>query len=930
MSTPQIQRAEKDSDDLETPIEGRKILHRGSSTSTALNKLFATRSDDSAAPSREPSYQKPSPGSGYLRCESKLPHPDIYINIATPLTIDFAAIASETASLPNHLYSRGLLGGRHSDINIKVFGETYPLHRIILDRAPFFASALSEPWCEASQRDVELHPEDIDVNITKRTFELALKRLYGCHDFAEEEDESIGLFATGCWLEMQDLIDGSVESILRKLHVDNLPSVVQFASANYYGKSGEKILASSKAMLSRDGWLMPLEFWDGIPSELIREVVGGDGFFVVSEWDRWILVKRLLDRRLRRLARDMAMSSNGAVGLPESLRSEAVRPGNFRQAIAAHSQDAAEGDPERQYIALYEHPDIEPLLLLCDEGVHYVHLEFEQLQYIRAARDILGALVVPDKIITNAVWSSMELRQRILNAHEKEMSLHLSRDAESWVANPHQATGPLNESSLSGNNSTTSGSALDNQHKPRRFWIPSADCNIIVGGNSDPVVTATSGANRLSKAQSLTVQPDEAPWFSDFLAERSATPGQHDTRPTSYSTFPPFRFAAEFPNPHFLKERKRVYSRTVFYAGSLWNVYIQKVKSSSKNPQLGVYLHRAKEREPQGANAGSDGLSKGSVDERIGALEREMLLRSEHRSRRHRARHGYTTSNQDAHYMMTAEDTTGGTDPEATLVSQHQFPRPGLSNFMTQGRSHGKTGRHHYRPSISPIAKPQDVRPATPHPDSNLPDPNRSPATSVSSSPSRPQTGEMSDSDPSLDPAIEYFERRPYVAALPSYVDARPTIKTYFKIYSPSKGGRMLSVYESAPDNFNFSQSWGWKSSTLMVDDDIGGIASAASGGGVGSGGFGSGGSNAFGSSGFGVGGSGRGGDGDLLNDVLSAGRLPDVERRAGFEAGNVTRDEDGDVTAGNGWHHGWDGEDDRERKEEMGKLRFMVVLGVV
>src|SRR6202000_3255602 len=54
---------------------------------------------------------------------------------------------------------------------------------------------------------------------------------------------------------------------------------------------------------------------------------------------------------------------------------------------------------------------------------------------------------------------------------------------------------------------------------------------------------------------------------------------------------------------------------------------------------------------------------------------------------------------------------------------------------------------------------------------------------------------------------------------LPPYVDARPTIRTWFKIYSPSKGGRLLSVYESAPDRFNFSQSWGWKSGSLMLDD---------------------------------------------------------------------------------------------------------------
>lgn len=31
----------------------------------------------------------------------------------------------------------------------------------------------------------------------------------------------------------------------------------------------------------------------------------------------------------------------------------------------------------------------------------------------------------------------------------------------------------------------------------------------------------------------------------------------------------------------------------------------------------------------------------------------------------------------------------------------------------------------------------------------------------------------------------------------------------------------MLSVYESAPDRFNFSQSWGWKSSTLMLDEGM-------------------------------------------------------------------------------------------------------------
>lgn len=40
----------------------------------------------------------------------------------------------------------------------------------------------------------------------------------------------------------------------------------------------------------------------------------------------------------------------------------------------------------------------------------------------------------------------------------------------------------------------------------------------------------------------------------------------------------------------------------------------------------------------------------------------------------------------------------------------------------------------------------------------------------------------------------------------------------------------MLSVYESAPDRFNFSQSWGWKSSTLMLDEGMMGEDEAGGG----------------------------------------------------------------------------------------------------
>lgn len=47
----------------------------------------------------------------------------------------------------------------------------------------------------------------------------------------------------------------------------------------------------------------------------------------------------------------------------------------------------------------------------------------------------------------------------------------------------------------------------------------------------------------------------------------------------------------------------------------------------------------------------------------------------------------------------------------------------------------------------------------------------------------------------------------------------------------------MLSVYESAPDLFNFSQSWGWKSSTMVLDDGLCGYEGGSDGTAAGRGG---------------------------------------------------------------------------------------------
>ncbi|KAJ9632088.1 hypothetical protein H2203_000489 [Taxawa tesnikishii (nom. ined.)] len=335
---------------------------------------------------------------------------------------------------------------------------------------------------------------------------------------------------------------------------------------------------------------MPIRYWDGIPGDIVREIVGGDGFFIDGEWDRWVLAKRIFDRRLKNAAIEAGLVDAGTksrvLKAPDTVNLMAVR---FDGVYRKNSLAGGGGIPDSLYrwVMPYTHPDIEPLLVLLDEGIHYVHLDFEQLQYIRAARDVLGLPVMPEKVISNALWTQMELRQRVLNAKEADMELGLSQRADenglqSPVARDTTMTIPEPVTVSKGKQKASSTSAVleddeedipsnswDGNGKPRKFWIPSSDCNIVMGGNADPVIAtsaATPASQRHASRLSATIQPEDVQWASDFASAtsdtRSITPSMirpgsaagsnpSELRPVSYSHVPPFRFSVQFPNPDF-------------------------------------------------------------------------------------------------------------------------------------------------------------------------------------------------------------------------------------------------------------------------------------------------------------------------------------------------------------------------------------------
>ncbi|THH20990.1 hypothetical protein EW146_g476 [Bondarzewia mesenterica] len=137
--------------------------------------------------------------------------------------------------------------------------------------------------------------------------------------------------------------------------------------------------------------------------------------------------------------------------------------------------------------------------------------------------------------------------------------------------------------------------------KTQPYWrIPSdsslriGDSTGIEGASMDELFDLLSGGRRIkfadtSKSAFFGLKNDRA--IAAECAESVST-GQIPR----FSPYPPFRFAVEFWDVEALREKSRLHSRTIWYAGSLFNVYVQLVRK--KGIQLGVYLHRQSNIDP--------------------------------------------------------------------------------------------------------------------------------------------------------------------------------------------------------------------------------------------------------------------------------------------------------------------------------------------
>ena len=200
---------------------------------------------------------------------------------------------------------------------------------------------------------------------------------------------------------------------------------------------------------------------------------------------------------------------------------------------------------------------------------------------------ITGRPYVAVEMIHSVHWTQSLLRHRIL-----------TRSPVSGTASPP----PPRETELGITLSTAeilstlSSDKTLNSDKSKLYYPIPVDSSQRIG-DVDSVFASANASNQLLAGTFEPPGPGQTPtneanFFGILSRSRTAASCiQADaTGNAMWSPYPPFRFAVEFWGVGQLAEKSRLHSHTIWYAGSLFNVYVQVVRK--KGVQLGVYLHR--------------------------------------------------------------------------------------------------------------------------------------------------------------------------------------------------------------------------------------------------------------------------------------------------------------------------------------------------
>ncbi|KZT67680.1 hypothetical protein DAEQUDRAFT_672979 [Daedalea quercina L-15889] len=519
--------------------------------------------------------------------------------------------------------------------------------------------------------------------------------------------------AAACWLARwgADILAEGKEKGARKRGLTAPP---RFVSPEGAGRGKERVGGADGAERAAEGQgAVPVVWRRGdLSARWVRGLLSSDALFVRGERERYDMAKAVVE--LRR-------------GVPPDEQAE-----------------------EREWEELFR------------TGIYYENMSLDDMMTI--SRDVSPSTdqpYVPLAVLQSAHWNQDVLRHRITarprgapsspspplspSARDKELGLGVSgADLQKETADGAWYPVPCDSSVRIGDSTGVEGANTEQQ---------------LLELVSPPALDASRKGTRTCEENFFGLQQQR---YSAAAACASAY--AHGDGASRFTPHPPFRFCVEFWDVDTLKEKSRLHSHTVWYAGSLYNVYVQVVRK--KGVQLGVYLHRQSSVDPLPPCSAPALPSAG----------------------------GRTAAQLAAHSGRPASSSVSG-----SIVSP---PRPHSSHSTTVGYSSSGLPILPLSRSTTPVSSPASAGLASSLPSSS----SSSSILGASAGQAQAQVLTLPNTAPASAP------QQPYR-------DPRPAVSAYFAIACASATGASLTRFTSAPDMFSVSQSWGWKSSSLRTDE---------------------------------------------------------------------------------------------------------------
>ncbi|KAJ7596804.1 hypothetical protein C8J56DRAFT_1011435 [Mycena floridula] len=279
----------------------------------------------------------------------------------------------------------------------------------------------------------------------------------------------------------------------------------------------------------------------GLSPKWIRAIISSDSLFVKTERDRYDLARSVVEVRRR----------------------EGILP-----------------DEEAEWTLMFNH------------SIYYSNMAMEDLVFI--SQDISPTTNLPFvqlETLQAAHWSASLLKHKIT---------YRSPSSSSSTGSPAPVDKELGLSKTTA--AIQSLVASDSREREKPYYTVSPNSSSRLGENGQINLLTSLSMDELFDTSKATGDQivSESSFFGllprRYLAEDCHLVDLAGT--TQFSDHCPFRFSVEFWDTDSLKEKQRLHSQTIWYAGSLFNVYINVQAKKKGQSQLGIYLHRQSSVDP--------------------------------------------------------------------------------------------------------------------------------------------------------------------------------------------------------------------------------------------------------------------------------------------------------------------------------------------